>query len=293
MTAAVDRGREATAAAQEKLKPDEPEVGHEESKTTLDRGGNRADSYGDRDAHIRQPGMVAELVRNNQEEQHAQISDSVDSPGLLANLASVRGQVMDSDKSADRVVSGPAANAPNLERETIGSDDGANVGNSPLPTLAYDPFAKVGKVLKMPILPRLADAPKPFQLNELQWYKSAHKPPAPKGFYWQASGSKTEKVGRRKKKIAAGWLLIKSGNCQGCGDRYRPPITYLKGSAWATLQGESYGRQCAEIKLLLGKSRGRFNDLRCPKCVPRIDGQMPIADAPLRSRGGQGGRRDP
>ena len=166
--------------------------------------------------------------------------------------------------------------------EVVGGSEPANVGNLDSANVgkdgSYDPFANVGKVLRMPTL---AKPQKPFQLNQLEWYKSAGKPPSPAGFYWQASGSKTEQVGKRKKKIVAGWLLIKNGKCQECGERYRPPIAYLKGSAWATLQGESYGRQRAEIKLLLGKSRSKLNDLRCPKCLPRSDGKMPIVGAAL------------
>ena len=170
-----------------------------------------------------------------------------------------------------------AANVGNPYSANVGAEEPANVGKAGPPTLAYDPFANLGKVIKMPNLPTLANAAKPLQLNELEWYQSAEKPPAPKGFYWQASGSKTEQIGKRKKKIVAGWLLIKSGNCQGCGERYRPPIIYLKGSAWATLQGESYERQRAEITFMLGKAK--LNDLRCPKCVSGFHGQMPIAGA--------------
>ena len=148
-----------------------------------------------------------------------------------------------------------------------------NANKEKPPTLAtYDPFANVGKVSRKVLpMPTLANRSQVLNLQDLKWTRPAGKPPQPKGFYWQASGSKTEK-GR----TFYGWTLVRNGKCQGCGKRYRPPVVYLKGETWATLKGETIERQKTEIKLLLGNSRGRLNDLRCPECLPGNHGQMPI-----------------
>jgi hypothetical protein len=138
----------------------------------------------------------------------------------------------------------------------------ANVGNGD-----YDPFANVGKPSKKVLhLPTLANRRKGLDLSALRWTKPKGKPPQPKGFYWQASGSKAE----RGKRLVFGWTLIKNGKCQSCGARYRPPVAYLKGSAWATLQGESHERQKSEVRILIAKSRDRFDDFRCTKCLPGV-----------------------
>jgi hypothetical protein len=157
----------------------------------------------------------------------------------------------------------------------------ANVGKSknankekPPALATYDPFANVGKVSqKILPMPTLANRPQVLSLNELKWTRPAGKPPQPKGFYWQASGSKTD---AKKKRILVGWTLVRNGKCQGCGQRYRPPVAYLKGESWVTLKGENVERQKTEIRLLLGKCQRRLNDLRCPECLPGNHGQMPI-----------------
>jgi hypothetical protein len=166
-----------------------------------------------------------------------------------------------------------------------GSQQKTNVGKNGKTNVGKTEKTNVGKssnVIQMPTLakpkkPTLANTPKALDFGKLRWKRSAGKPPHPNGFYWQASGSKTETVGPGSKRIAVGWTLIRNGKCQSCGARNRPPVAYLKGIAWATLQGEPYERQCAEIKILLGKSRAKLNGLRCSECMSTIHGQMPIA----------------
>jgi hypothetical protein len=173
----------------------------------------------------------------------------------------------------------PAKNLAGHKAVDVMSD--ANVGkrkNASEPKLSkladYDPFANVGKASRKVLpMPTLANRSQLLSLNELKWTRPAGKPPQPKGFYWQASGSKTEKGKRR---ILIGWTLVRNGKCQGCGERYRPPVAYLKGESWVTLKGENIERQKEEVKLLLGKCQRWLNDLRCPECLPRNHGQMPI-----------------
>jgi hypothetical protein len=206
--------------------------------------------------------------------------------GIVANIEEESAKVGESDpakigeedieeESAKVGESDPAKiGEEDIEEESakVGESDPAKVGS----TLNYDPFANVGaNIGKVIPMPTLAKAEKPIQISQLEWYKSDGKPPAPTGFYWQASGSKTAEVGtskRQKKGIVAGWLLIRNGKCAACKGRNRPPVCYLKGSAWNTLRKESYERQKAEIKLLLGKSRQGLNSIRCPKCLSRHDG---------------------
>lgn len=166
--------------------------------------------------------------------------------------------------------------ADSVGSANVGKSDSANVKKTP-ELIAYDPFANVGittrKVLPMPTL---ANRSQVLNLNVLQWARPTGKPPHPKGFYWQASGSKTKAVDGQKKRILVGWTLVKNGKCQGCQQRYRPPVVYLKGESWDSLKGENLERQKTEIRLLLGKCQRRLNDLRCPECLPRDDGKMRI-----------------
>lgn len=169
----------------------------------------------------------------------------------------------------------PAAQVA-VDSANVGKSASTNTPQAPSVT-AYDPFANVGmsprKVIPMPTLAKPRQV---LQLSNLQWRRPAGKPPHPKGFYWQASGSKTAKVNVGKRRLLVGWTLVRNGACQQCGARYRPPVAYLKGESWDSLKGETYERQKTEIRLLLGKCQQRLNDLRCPECLPGDHGEMPI-----------------
>jgi hypothetical protein len=180
--------------------------------------------------------------------------DSVNNRDLVNPVVAVGGQVDDVNANV-----GKPAKAKRRKRSNLAS---------------YDPFANVGKTASNVVpMPTLANRPQLLNLSALKWTRPAGKPPQPKGFYWQASGSKTE---AKKKRILVGWTLVRNGKCRGCGERYRPPVAYLKGESWATLKGENVERQKTEIRLLLGKCQRRLNDLRCPECLPRDHGQVPI-----------------
>lgn len=113
MTAAVGRGREGAAAAREKLKPDGLEAIHEEIKSSVDRGGNRADSYPDRDAHIRQPAGVAELVREKRHEESQDVNRTQDGDRIPGARGAADLPVGLADgESVDRVVSEPCGADP-------------------------------------------------------------------------------------------------------------------------------------------------------------------------------------
>lgn len=105
----MGQGREGAAAAQEKLKPDEPEVDHEETKAdtpeSVDSNRNRVDSDIDSDVSVRQP---AELVR--QEGRYAQDSDRIRDTNGDSDLSGV--------ESDDRVVNSGATDPPHVAHAT-------------------------------------------------------------------------------------------------------------------------------------------------------------------------------
>jgi hypothetical protein len=161
----------------------------------------------------------------------------------------------------------------------LGDRRAAKIGNPTSANLGKPPAANLGNVYPIALarrnLPTLADRRQVLALQELTWYAPAGKPICPDGFYWQASGSKVANKKNPRSKVTAGWLLIKNGKCQSCGDRFRPPICYLKATAWQSLHKESYERQKAEITFLVAKGRHKLEHLRCPECVQRSYGAGP------------------
>lgn len=207
---------------------------------------------GVRAEHLRQPVAGMEQLNDGSTLQHHQNSTLPDHRLSVRDLA-----VVDAE-------AGVRGNAPFAN---VGKDASANVEMLP----ASSPFVAAANVGSQRQVPTLESSRKDKKENGLSaWRKATGKPPFPKGYYWQASGSRKEK-GRAR---LFGWTLIKNDNCHHCGKRYRPPMTYLKGLAWASLQKESYERQKSEIRLLLGKSKRRLDDLRCPECLPGDDGQV-------------------